>query len=104
MKVMKAMKAMKTGRFRQRGAEAEGEAMPLRLARTQPRRKQRGERPAHRIFTPTPDSRTEAATPKMDLEEEEEEEEESNIEIVNILQTMLDDFWVTECEYRSKDR
>ena len=31
----------------QRGAEAEGEAMPLRLARTQPRLKQRGERPAH---------------------------------------------------------
>ena len=32
---------------RQRGAEGEGKAMPLRLARTHPRLKQRGERPAH---------------------------------------------------------
>ena len=39
--------ALSLGGVRQRGAEAEGEAMPLRLARTQPRLKQRGERPAH---------------------------------------------------------
>ena len=39
--------ALSLGGGRQRGAEAEGEAMPLRLARAQPRLKQRGERPAH---------------------------------------------------------
>ena len=42
-----ALRALPRGGGRQRGAEAEGEAMPLRLARTQPRLKQRGERPAH---------------------------------------------------------